>query len=247
MPDPQTLNHPEDAMPPEPISELLFHLAARNITTMAWIVGLLLLLGAVLGALRKLATALLSGAFRAGDATASRLAEKPKAALPILAVLALTGACGYAGLRIFPRTVENPVIPLSPESDDIQFERLQIQIDSLHAAGVAREAAMIGKPDIVQRRIGFDGFGQSIYRPVRVRRPDYRNYRSYAHKLFTPGPASEARTVTVAYHVRCAICDRNFHARLKIDAIRERQAREAKARRETQPQTPTYVQKGGLS
>ena len=92
---------------PETIIDLIFHSAARNITTMAWFVGGLLLLGAALSALRKLALALFAGALHAGDGTASRLAEKPKAALLIPAVLALTGAGGFAGRGSSPATSKN--------------------------------------------------------------------------------------------------------------------------------------------
>lgn len=230
-------------MPPDSISEPIFHLAARNITTLAWIVGGFLLLGAVLAQLRKLALALLSGLFRAGDDPGSGVAGKPQARR-ILAMLALIGLGGYGVAHFLPRAAERPVARLSPEDEADELARLQSQIDSLHAAGVAREAGMIGKPELVRQRVGFDGFGQSIYRPVRVRRPDYRNYKSYAHKALTPGTVPRLTAVTVTYHRRCSVCDQSFHARLKIDAIRLRQARAADA---PPPPPPTGLQKGGLS
>ena len=118
---------------------------------------------------------------------------------------------------------------LPPEGDDAVLAQLQTQIDALHAAGVAREARSLLHPKSSNNRA------------------NYRQYRSYAHKAFTSSPVPSLTSVTVAYHRQCSICDRNFGTRLKIDAIRERQAREAKARREMERQTPTYLQKGGLS
>ena len=82
------------------ISENIFILAASNITMLAWIVAALLLLGAGLRALKKLALARFSRALGSPDDRVPRLAGKPGAGL--LAVLALTGAAGYA---------ESPVLP----------------------------------------------------------------------------------------------------------------------------------------
>jgi hypothetical protein len=207
-----------------------------DIITLAWIVGGLFLLAASLKALRNLARTLLAGTLRAGDATASHPAGKRKAPLLILAVLALFSVGGHAGMWLFPNAAETPLLP--PESDDEALERLQSELDTLHAAGVAREVKTINAPPTRHVVVGRtnDWLGQPIFREVPNRRADYRQYRSYAHKAFTSAPVPSLASVTVAYHRNCAVCDRTFNARLKIDRIlRQRQAKARPASAETEP------------
>ena len=125
---------------------------------------------------------------------------------------------------LFPHAAETPLLP--PESDDKALERLQSELDTLHAAGVAREVKTINAPPTRRIVVGRtnDWLGQPIFREVPNRRADYRQYRSYVHKAFTSAPVPSLASVTVAYHRNCAVCDRTFNARLKIDHIL-RQAR----------------------
>jgi hypothetical protein len=220
------------------ISDCIFRLAASNITMMAWTVGALLLLGAVLGALKKFALSLFTSR-RPGN-PGPRLTAKPAAKL--LSILALTGVAGYAGARFIPVTTADAEIPAANLDDEL--ERLHSQLDQLHGSGVAREAKTIDLPATRRVFVGRsnDFLAQPIYRRVPNKRADYRRYRSYAaHKKLTFSPVPTLTPVTVIYHHRCAACDQNFRIRLKIDAIYERQAN---ALRQNQPFTPTDTMKG---
>ncbi len=235
------------------LSDAIFQLAGRNVTSLAATVAVLLVLGATLGAVKRLALALLGGASRHG-----KTGSKPRAALLFLAV-ALTIGAGYAVAQLLPSLkalshtpeASNPALAEQREAElsarlDAELERLQDRIDALHADGVAREAENIGRPEIVRRRVGFDDFGQSIYQPVRVRRPDYRNFQSHVHKEIRDGPVPSLTSVTVIYHRRCAACAQNLRIRLRIDAIREHQVRRARARQSKPQEPPADTPKGPL-
>jgi len=95
-----------------------------------------------------------------------------------------------------------------PEGDQKALDRLLHEIDTLHADGVALEAAMINAP--------------AIYQEAANQRVNYRNYRKYSHKCSSP--YGSISSVDIFYHRRCSVCDQNFQARVKVDAIVERQA-----------------------
>jgi hypothetical protein len=101
------------------------------------------------------------------------------------------------------------VVP--PESDEDALARLKGELDTLHEQGVYDDSRLIN-PDGTRRvYVGRDDsfLGQSVYKTVRDPRANYRSYRTYSHHY-----GGETY-----YHRNCRVCDQNFQARQKIDAI----------------------------
>jgi hypothetical protein len=82
-----------------------------------------------------------------------------------------------------------------PEGDEAALKRFQSQFDTLHANGVADEAATIGQ-STRQEFVGYDDsfLRQSVYRTVPNPYGDYRRYRQYGNTY---------------YHRSCSVCDQN--------------------------------------
>jgi hypothetical protein len=240
---------------PDTLSDAIFRLATKNVTSLAATVAVLLVLGATLGAVKRQALALLGGASRPGNA-----GPKPRAVLLFLAV-ALTGAAGYAVTWLVPSVkalghtpaADDPVLAGQREAElserlDAELQRLQDHIDALHADGVASEAATIGAPAMRRVFVGRtnDFFQQPMYRMVPNKTADYRNFRSHVHKEIRDGPVPSLASVTYIYHRQCVACSQNFKIRLRIDAIHEHQVRQAKARQSKPQGPPTDTPKGQL-
>jgi hypothetical protein len=239
------------------ISDAIIRHATRNVTGLAATVAALLVLGAVLGAVKRHALPLLAGASRRDGGHGA----KPRAALLLLA-FAATGAAAYAVTFLLPRIKglsltsavdADPALAEQREAElserlAAELEQLQDRIDTLHAEGVSREAATINAPAMRRVFVGRtdDFLRQSIYRQVPTKRADYRKFQSHVHKEIRDGPVPSLASVTVIYHRRCAPCSQNLRIRQRIDSIREHQVRRARARQSKPQELPTDTPKGQL-
>jgi hypothetical protein len=97
------------------------------------------------------------------------------------------------------------------ESDEDALARLKGEIDTLHEQGVYEDSRLINPSGTRQVFAGYDDsfLRQSVYKTVRDPRANYRSYRTYNHH----------HGGETYYHRGCRVCDENFQARQKIDAI----------------------------